>query len=48
MTKISYLFFMHDLQGTKGAHFCTDSTARATLLHAEICINQFKGTFRAD
>jgi hypothetical protein len=39
---------MHDLQSTQRAYFCTDPTARATLLHAEVRINQFKGAFRAD
>src|SRR5665647_1114332 len=48
MTRTSYLFFIDNLQGTQRAYFCTDSATRATLLNAEVCINQFKRTFRAD
>jgi len=39
---------MDYLQGAKGADFCTDPAARAVLFHGKVCIDQFKGAFRAD
>jgi hypothetical protein len=48
ITSTSYLLFIHNLQGTKGADLCTDSAARAVLFHGQIGIDQFEGAFGAD
>jgi len=39
---------MHYLQGTEGAYFRTDTTARAVLLNGKVGVDQFEGTFRTD